>query len=199
MVIQNTKILSVIIFPILTGSIVMYREMLRPRPILLGLRRPGSDVGEWNGAWVGIVDKTGKVTGAFFEECKDYIGHPTDWVDLIRVYHVLKTLKWREMSVEDVQKTAGVSGADLGQSPGSAPIVSSIDPSAFGIPDRKTEEIAREFLRSASNVGKRGQTTRSEHETKTISTQTSSSPSKRPCLNHGDDTDRNEGSGGERT
>jgi hypothetical protein len=79
-----------------------------------GLRKPGTEVGKWSGAWV-VSWRAGDwfmsdVTDALFESGQDWVAHHGP---ILRTYAYwrLRWQGWQPMTPEDLRKTAGVTHA----------------------------------------------------------------------------------------
>ena len=85
---------------------------------VIGCRKQGTERGSWHGAYVAVKGEDGVVTSAFFNDNKDYIGHPA-WWQAVDIYNkltegpsdkleALTSVPWRTMSLEDITQTGGV-------------------------------------------------------------------------------------------
>ena len=74
-----------------------------------GCRHPDSRLGSWDRAMV--INKpidSDMITIATFNNNLDYIGHTTSYTDAVSMYRKHISEGWTMMTIEDIQKTAGV-------------------------------------------------------------------------------------------
>jgi hypothetical protein len=75
---------------------------------VVGLRKPNTSVGTWTGAYVAGIDSDDNIIAAFFEDSKDWIGHPASWREVEETLADLAQKGWTPMTREDLCLTAGV-------------------------------------------------------------------------------------------
>lgn len=73
----------------------------------LGIRKPGTDIGSWDGAFVYCENDEERVCG-FFMDGKDYVGYPQTLDDAIWNYNNFRSFGWEPMTAADINQTAGV-------------------------------------------------------------------------------------------
>lgn len=73
----------------------------------LGIRKPDTEIGSWEGAYVYCEDGEQKVCGVFMNG-NDYVGYPQSFDDALWNYHHFRSFEWTPMTVEDISKTTGV-------------------------------------------------------------------------------------------
>lgn len=122
------------------------------KPVILALRDPKTDEGEWKKAWVGYQDKNGNITGGLFHDNRDFISNQMKWIEILQVYHSLKKLGWKNMTVDDVRSTSGLKGYELGYSRDSDMKVSDINTEDYGITD--DDEFVKSFTKDIENMDK---------------------------------------------
>jgi hypothetical protein len=154
--------------PVFLFGAYVYRTMFPKdyKAQAVGMRRPGTEIGSWEGAYVAVLEKDGKITAAYFENKKDYIGHPKDWGAVMKEYHALQFDRhWMVMSNVDLQKTAGVSADGSAYTPPRVQPVSTSGPSVsvslLLVSAESTTPTPPESDNECSSV----QSNRSEHET----------------------------------
>lgn len=84
----------------------------KPRRRVVGMRRPGTPEGAWQDAYVAGIDSNGGITAAYFENNRDYIGHPASWAEVERELHALAQKGWMPMTRDDLRSTAGIRNFD---------------------------------------------------------------------------------------
>lgn len=72
-----------------------------------GLRRPGTKIGEWDGAFVYEKNSREMIIGVYVKE-KDYIGFPKSSKEVAGNCEHFRAMGWRPMNREDISRTAGV-------------------------------------------------------------------------------------------
>ncbi len=82
-------------------------EQPQPADWTFGLRRPGSQIGDWHGAFV--FEKCGKkrMTGTFVRDA-DFIAWPEDDAEAVGNYAFFSAMGWQPMGAHDIQLTASV-------------------------------------------------------------------------------------------
>lgn len=75
---------------------------------IIGYRKPGTESGSWNGAWVACRDTHGKIVCSFFDKNMDYIGHITDWEKILEQRDSFIKEGWEPMTREDIRDTSGL-------------------------------------------------------------------------------------------
>jgi len=79
----------------------------------MGIRKPGTEIGFWNGAYVLCWEKTTLISiSALFENRMDYVSRrkQRSIAELIKMWTGIKNdyPHWEPMTAEDILKTAGL-------------------------------------------------------------------------------------------
>lgn len=73
----------------------------------IGLRKPGTDIGSWDGAFVGGYDKNSIIIGVY-ENKQNSIVRAKHWGKVLEEYSKYKNLGWNEMTEDDIKQTSGI-------------------------------------------------------------------------------------------
>ena len=87
-----------------------YVQQQQSPPVVhaFGCRKPESAEGKWDAAFVYVKDENGKQIYSEFQRGMDFIGHPESALEAARGYTHYIEKGWKPMTVEDIEKTTGV-------------------------------------------------------------------------------------------
>ncbi len=80
---------------------------------VIGLRKPNTDIGTWNGAFVCGNDSQYGLFAAMFDNNSDFIYHPETIEHIISNYNTCLLKNWTPMTKEDIKKTSGIDKLQL--------------------------------------------------------------------------------------
>lgn len=79
----------------------------QPADCTFGLRRPGSQIGDWHGAFVFERCDDQRMTGTYVQDA-DFIGWPKRDAEAVGNFALFSAMGWQPMGKHDIELTAGV-------------------------------------------------------------------------------------------
>lgn len=75
-----------------------------------GLRKPGTDIGSWQGAWVVSQLSDGSISTAVFQDGRDYVSgrNKITWAMINEMRSLYLGKGWKPMTRDDIRSTSGI-------------------------------------------------------------------------------------------